>query len=172
MPKTKVQKNQVVDYLKTSFNEKRSAVLVDYKGLTVKEIETLRKKLAESNIKFSIIKNSLLKIVLDDQKIVIDKEILDRPIAIGFSDDEVTLSKDLVNAKKTSEKLDILGGVIEKEFTPEDTIIRLSKLPSREELYAKIVGSLNAPLSGMVNVLSGNIRNLIYVLNNYKESIN
>lgn len=172
MAKTKEQKNKLIDYLKVNLAEKKAAIVIDYKGLTVKEIETLRNKLAESGIKFSVIKNSMLKIALTDQKLSVSDDMLKRPIAISFADDEVTVSKEIVSSAKELEAMEILGGIIDKELVDESTIRRLATLPNREELYTKLVGTLNAPISGVVNVLAANIRNLVNVINNYKAIIN
>lgn len=170
MAKTRQQKEEMLVNISDKFASKK-AVIVDYKGLSVGEIESLRNTLEENGVSFSVIKNTLAKIALKKQNIDIDAEILKKPIAVAFTDDEVAGSKGVVEFAKSHEALEILGGIIENKFVPESTISALSLLPSREELYAKVVGSIAAPLSGMVNVLSGNIRGLINVLNGYKEKV-
>lgn len=170
MAKTRQQKEEMLAKISSDLASKK-AVIVDYKGLSVSEIEDLRNSLEEQGVKFSVIKNTLAKIALDEQKIEVDKEILTRPLAIAFSDDEVAGSKGVKQFAKDHEALEVLGGIIENKFVPESTISALSLLPSREELYAKVVGSISAPLSGMVNVLAGNIRGLVSVLKQYQEKI-
>ncbi len=148
----------------------KKAVIVDYQGLSVFEMEELRNLLEKSDIQFSVVKNSLAKLALKNSGIEIESEILTKPLAVAFSDDEVTPSKEIKNYSKAHEKLEILGGIIDKEFVPTATINSLALLPSREELYAKLVGSIAAPISGLVNVLSGNMRGLINVLSQYQVS--
>ncbi len=171
MAKTKEQKNKLIDYLRVNLAEKKAAIIIDYKGLTVKELEALRNKLGDLGIKFSVTKNTMLKIALSDQKLEIDNEILNRPIAITFGDDEVVVSKEMAATAKELEAMEILGGIIDRKIVDSETISRLSLLPGREELYAKLVGTFNAPINGVVNVLAASIRGLVNVLNNYKESI-
>jgi len=169
MAKTRSQKEEQLVRLNDQFGSKK-AVFVDYQGLSVKEIENLRNSLEEKGVKFVVVKNTLAKIALKNAGIEVADELLKKPVAVAFADDEVTPSKEIKNFAKLHEKLEILGGVIEKAYVPALTIEALALLPSREELYAKVVGSIAAPISGMVNVLAGNIRGLINVLSQYQES--
>ena len=169
MAKSRLQKEEQLAKLNDRFGSKK-AVFVDYQGLSVSEMENLRNVLEENGVEFSVIKNTLAKIALKNSGIEVEDELLKKPVAVAFADDEVTPSKEIKNFSKLHEKLEILGGVIEKQFVPVATINALAMLPSRDELYAKVVGSIAAPISGMVNVLAGNIRGLINVLSQYQES--
>lgn len=169
MAKSREQKEAMLSMLDSNFKTKK-AVIVDYQGLSVFEMEELRNKLEGNGIMFGVIKNTLAKIALKNSNIEAPDEILTKPLAVAFSDDEVTPAKEIKNYSKEHEKLEILGGIIEKEFVPVATINSLALLPSREELYAKLVGSIAAPISGLVNVMAGNLRGLVSVLNQYKES--
>lgn len=171
MPKTKEQKQQLIEDLKDKLSRKKAAILINYKGLKVEETENLRKILREKEMELAVAKNSLLRIVLNNQSIEIDQSLLDQPLAIAFSyNDEVVASKEITLFAKEHEALEILGGILDEGFVSAEIIERLSKLPSREELLAKLVGSIASPLSGIVNVLAGNIRGLINVLYQYKET--
>ena len=171
MPKTREQKEKLIEGLTEKFEKAKSAVLFDYKGLKVKETEDLRKILRDKSAEVIVAKNTLVKIALSKTGIKVREDLLDKPLAIAFSyEDEVTPVKEIDLFAKSHEALEILGGIIEKAYIDEDAVGRLAKLPSREELYAKMVGSVAAPLSGMVNVLAGNIRGLVNVLNAYKET--
>jgi len=172
MAKSKEQKIGLIDSLKKNLIEKKSALLIDYQGLKVKEIQEMRRKLRDQGISFAVTKNSLLAIALKKENMSLEKEIMDKPLAVSFADDEVTLAKELTAAAKQYEAIGILGGFIDKKYISEDVVKQLSLLPGREELYNKLVGSINSPISGFVNVMAGNIRNFINVLNNYKESLN
>jgi len=79
-------------------------------------------------------------------------------------EDEVAPAKILDEFKKSHESVELMGGVLEDRFIDAEKVKALAKLPSKPELYAKIVGSLNAPISGFVNVLAGNLRGLVTVL--------
>lgn len=169
MAKSREQKEAMLSKLDENF-KLRQAVIVDYQGLSVSEMEELRNLLEEKGVEFGVIKNTLAKIALKNSNIAIEDEILTKPLAVAFSDDEVAPAKEIKNYSKEHEKLEILGGIIDKEFVPVATINSLALLPSCEELYTKLVGSITAPISGMVNVLAGNLRGLVSVLAQYQAS--
>lgn len=169
MAKSRAQKEEILEKISQNLKDKKS-VIVGYSGLAVKELEQLRNSLEEKGVGFFVVKNTLTKIALDKEGVTVDDEILKKPVAIAFSSDEVASAKEIKNFSKTHEKLEIFGGIIENKFVPVSTISALALLPSREELIAKVVGTIAAPLSGFVNVLSGNIRGLVSVLNQYQLS--
>jgi len=170
MPKTKEYKSELVDKLTSKIKEAKSAVLVDYKGLKVKDISNLRNRLRESQVDFNVTKNTLFKIVLKKEGIEFDQALFDKPLAVAFSfGDEVSPAKEITLFAKDHETMAIVGGILEKKMIDAEMISRLAKLPSREELLAKAVGSISAPISGFVNVLAGNIRSFVNVLNGIRE---
>ena len=170
MAKTRKEKESIVSQLNEQLDQAKAAVIVNYKGLTVSDTENLRSELRKNQVSFSIVKNSLLKIAFKEKGIDADKEIMDQPLAVAFgNNDEVVAAHEIHNFAKQHEALEILGGIYQNEYVGKDKIITLASLPSREELYAKIVGSLAAPMTGMVNVLSGNLRGLVNVLSQYRD---
>jgi len=170
MPKNKELKEKLVSKLDENLANAKSAVLVNYKGLKVKETDELRNVLRKKGVSFNIAKNTLVKIALKKQGIEFDEGIFKKPVAIAFaSQDEVAPAKEIDLFAKKHEALEILGGILEKKMIDESAVKRLAMLPSREQLLAKMVGSISSPLSGMVNVLAGNIRGLVNVLNALKE---
>jgi len=171
MAKTREQKDQMIQSLDQKLQNMKSAVFVDYKGMKVKDISTLRRTLREKKVDFNVAKTTLLKIALEKNKIVIDQELLKKPLAVAFAmEDEVAPAKEISNFAKTNEAIEILAGLLENKEISADEVKRLAALPSREELYAKIVGSIASPLSGLVNVMAGNLRGLVNVLNAYKDT--
>jgi len=91
-------------------------------------------------------------------------------IAVAVSSgDEVEASKIIAKMAKVNENLKISGGILGKKILSREEVMALSKLPSKEELLAKLVGTLNAPVSGFVNVLAGNLRGLVQVLKSISE---
>jgi len=170
MAKTRKEKEGIVLKLGEQLESAKSAVLVNYKGLTVSETEELRDELRKNNVSFAVTKNKLFNIALNDKGIKIDKELMDQPIAVAFGTvDEIAAAKGINEFAKTHEAVEILGGLFANEYIDKDRVMVLANIPSRDELYAKIVGSLAAPLSGMVTVLSGNLRGLVSVLSQYKD---
>ena len=137
----------------------------------VVQLEELRKQLRDEQVKFQVIKKTLIKKVLDDVKLDVDVKNLGQGLAVAFGmNDEVSPAKILAKFQKENDALQIYGGVLEQKFMDEDQVVALSKLLSKPELYAKLVGSINAPVSGFVNVLSGTMRGLVQVINGIKDS--
>jgi len=171
MPKTRQEKEQILAQLQEDLQQK-AVVLVDYQGLTVKEVTLLRDQLYDTGYKMMVIKNTLLGKAIKDSGYEISEEALSLPLAVVVANDEVAVSKLVEKFAKEHEKLTIISGWIDGKFIDASYIANLSKLPGREELLARLVGSINAPISGMVNVLAGNIRGLVGVIKNYAESKN
>jgi len=173
MAKTRQQKEEAVKDLIDKVKKAKSLVFVNFDGLKVKEIEELRKNCRAENVDYLVAKKTLMKKAFKDAGLVIDLKDFDREVATVFGhEDEVAPARIVQDFAKEHEALVAFGGVLEKAFVDQAKIIELSKLPSKDELLAKVVGSIKAPVSGFVNVLSGNLRNLVYVLNAVKESKN
>ncbi|GMT49920.1 MAG: 50S ribosomal protein L10 [bacterium] len=158
------KKIQVVQEIKQKLKDYNNFIITDYRGLTVVEITELRKKLYAKGVVYQVIKNNLVKIALKDAKIDGLDEYLFGPSAIAFAkEDPVFPSKVLSDFMKES-KLKIKGGYSEGKVIDDKYIAALSKLPSREVLIAKLMGSLQSPASGLAAVLKGLTRNLVNVL--------
>jgi len=171
MKLTKGKKGQILDELKTLFNDSAASIASNYSGLKAPDVTILRKKLKENGIKLLVTKNSLVKKALVDTGNELDPVILDQPVVFAFGQDEVEVCKSLHEFAKEFESLKILGGIVRGEEIDQAKIKVLALLPGREELQAKLVGTLAAPMSGLVNVLRGNIGGLVNVLKQYQEKI-
>ncbi len=171
MKLTRKEKENLIEKAIGDLQTAKSAILVNYQGLKVKEIHALKRKLREQGIGFQIIKNTLFKIAAKKEGIQIDEKLFDQPIAVVWGkDDEVIPAKLTAEFQKEAEKLTIIGGIINKSYADETIVKQYAALPGRDELYAKLVGSLNAPMYRLVNALQGNLRSLVYILKQYQES--
>lgn len=172
MPKTKNQKQAILENVKNKLATMKSAVFVNFSGIPVKEIGNLREKCKEENAEYLVAKKSLLNKVLSENGLesVKDTDLTGEVATIFGYGDEVAPAKLVKDFIKTNDKMKIVGGILEGEYIDQEKVVFLSKLPSRPELLAKAVGSLAAPLSGLVNVLQGNIRGLVYVLSAIKNN--
>jgi len=169
MPKTRAEKEVLLQTLEQKLAGK-TVVFTQYQGLTVKELTNLRADLRTVGADYTVTRNSLLRKALASAGIEIPGEILDVQLGIAASDrDEVEPNRVVVKFAKDHEKLGILGAIVDGAFVPESSVRALASLPSREELYAKAVGSIAAPLRGLVTVLGGNLRGLVNVLTQYKQ---
>lgn len=167
---TKQQKIELLENLKNDISNP-AIVFVNYRGLKVAEISDLRGQLHAAGMGLTVSKNTLLRRALSDAGVEVPAEILDEPLAyVKGAEDEVSVSK-LVNTFGTShENIEIMGGLVGGQFVTADQVKYLATLPGRDELYAKVVGSIAAPLSGMVAVLGGNLRGLVSVLKQYQSN--
>ncbi len=165
---TKQQKNEALDSLKQQFGRAKVAVVADYRGLTVKEITDLRRRLQKVGGDFTVAKNTLINLATkDDPQWQAIAPYLDGPtaLAIGY-DDPVSPAKILSDFAKEKRKvvIGIRGGVLQGKALDEAEIKSLANLPSREQLLAKLMGSMNAPAQGMVMATAGVARKLVYAL--------
>ncbi|NLI60274.1 MAG: 50S ribosomal protein L10 [Clostridiales bacterium] len=164
------QKAQIVEELKDRFSKASSAILVDYKGLNVQEATELRNNFRQANVDYKVYKNTLTEIAAKEIGIEEIIPFLEGPTAIAFSDDDpVSPAKILTEAIKKYKKMEFKVGVVDGKVIDVDEIKDLAELPSREELIAKMLGSMNAPITNLVGVLSGPARALVYALNTIKD---
>jgi len=158
-------KVQAVKDLKDKIEESQILILTEYRGLSVSELNELRKILRGGSAEFKVIKNTVIQRAVADLELPELKELLAGPtgIAFGFKD-VVAAAKIVVDFSKAHEHLKIKGAVLEKRFSKETEIKALAELPSREVLIAQVVLGIAAPLRGLQTVLSGPMRSLVYAL--------
>lgn len=170
MSTNKQIKEQIVNEIKDKFGRASSIVLVDYQGLNVEEATELRKKFREAGAEYKVYKNTLMRRALVDLGFeeIVPFLVGSNAVALGY-DDPVTPAKIIAEYSKETEKMELKVGIVDQQFVDTDGVKALSELPSREELVARVVGGLNSPIVGFVNVLQGNIRNLVYALNEIKD---
>ncbi len=170
MAKTKEEKQKALDKLKENLEKQKALILIDYSGLKADDIFDLRERLKESDCSLIVAKKTLVKMAFKEKKIEIEDKSLEGQLALVFGfKDEVLPAKISYNFSRENENLKILGGFVENKFKTVDEINILAKIPSKEELYAKVVGSISAPISNFVKVLQGNIRNFVYILSIIKK---
>ena len=176
MAKTRQQKETTVKDLIDKFKKFKSLILIDFAGLKVKEVTGLRRLCREAKIDYLVVKKTLIKKALDKTEIKgFDPKELKGNIALVFGfEDEIAPAKLLDKFAKDHEALKFLAGILvigPKEYKILDVsgTKSLAALPTKPELLAKMIGSMKAPLSGFVNVLQGNLRGLVLVLNAIKD---
>lgn len=162
---------QAVEELKSKLENAKAIFFADYQGLTVSQIGDLRDKIRQVSGEFSVAKNTLLKIALKENGLPRDlEEVLRGPTAILIAtEDEISPLKALVEFAKDTELPKLKAGIYEDRILTAEELNQLAKLPSKSELHTKLVGLLNSPLYGLVNVLSGNTHKLVYVLQAIKK---
>lgn len=170
MPITRRQKEELVRQVADKIRESKSIVYADYRGLSVEEMNQVRSELRKEGIELKVVKQNLFRIAAAEAGAEIDpKSIENHPIAYAFGKDEVIPAKTIFNFSKKFENLEMVGGAVNGKTVSMDELRALAMMPSREEMYAKIVGSLASPLRGIVTVLNGNMRGLVSVLSQVAE---
>ncbi|MFZ5365343.1 MAG: 50S ribosomal protein L10 [Patescibacteria group bacterium] len=172
MALTKQQKEQRVKLLVEDLEKSKSIIISDLNGLTVNDTQELKKQAKALGVKMKAIKKTLLRLALEQARIEgIDAKALAGSLVVAMGiEDEVAPAKILAEFAKTHEQVKILTGYLDNKVLTQTEAIALSKIPSKDELLAKVVGSLNAPVSGFVNVLAGNLRGLLNVLNGIRDA--
>ncbi|HRY36494.1 MAG TPA: 50S ribosomal protein L10 [Candidatus Magasanikbacteria bacterium] len=172
MPKTKQQKKVVVESLGEDIKKAKAVVFANFQGLTVSQSEDLRKKCRKEGVSVTVAKKTLLRKVCEELGLNdINPKTFEGGVATFVSPlDEVAPARIVATFAKTNDKVSIYGGILENKFIAGDYVKSLAALPSKQELLGKLVGSINAPVSGFVNVLAGNLRGLVSVLNNIKNA--
>ena len=163
-------KQAVVAQLKEQLESAKGVVLTSYKGLTVAQDTELRRELREAGVSYHVVKNTMLRIAAKEAGIEGIEEHLEGTTAFAFSTEDAVAPAKVIcgfikkNKLEDAEVLTVKVGMVECKVIGVDEVKALAALPSREELIAKLLGSMNAPISNTVNVLQGVIRNAVYVL--------
>jgi large subunit ribosomal protein L10 len=161
---------ELVDELANS----QLAVLADYRGLTVSEIGQLRRQLREGETQLMVAKNTLIRRAAQENGVEASVEqFLTGPTAVAFvhGADIAKSAKALSNYARTSKVFVIKGGILGHRAIDADRVQQLADLPSRDVLLARVVGGMQAPISGLVTVLGGTVRGLMYVLQARKDQL-
>lgn len=167
----KAKKEKDLGLMKEALKGAKAVYLSDYRGMTMTALSELRDKLGEKGT-YMVVKNTIFaKAVAESGMGTVDPESFKGPSAALFSyEDEVGPLKLLVDfAKKNNDLPNVKAGVLEGQFLNEAKVQALAKLPGKDQLRGQVVGALAAPLTGLVSVLNGNIRNLVYVLGQVQE---
>ncbi len=152
---TKAFKSEKIDAMKAKFEKAQVAVVTEYKGYTVEEITNLRRNLQKEGGDYTVTKNTLAKIAIKGTEFEALADLCKGPVAIAFGfEDQVSPAKVVSKFIKDSKKGEILGAVLEGKLLSVEETKALANLPSKEELYAKMLGSINSPASGIVGSIN------------------
>jgi len=157
--------------LNEKFSGTKAAVLADYTGMNVKEMETLRAEFRKSSIGCQVVKNTFAVRAAQGTSLEVISKKFAGPVSIAFSYDDVVAPAKIISEfnKKNNNKLKVTGGIVEgKEVTP-DEIKKIAALPSKEVLIGKIMASMQSPVRGFIGTLNGVIGNFVGVLKSIKD---
>ena len=167
---TKAFKNEKIEAIKEHVAKAKVMIVTEYKGLSVAEITDVRRRLQKEDGDYTVVKNTLAKIAIKGTPFECMSDLLEGPLAIamGFGD-EVSPAKVFTKFMKDSKKGEIKGGAVDGVLLSPKEVEALAKLPSKEELYAKILGSINSPASGIANSVNAVMRSLVYAMDQVRQ---
>lgn len=175
MALSKDKKAEVVAETAALLDSSKMTVLAKYQGTSVKAMQELRRQTAQNGTKVRVIKNRLFKLALDssDRFKSADTTELQGQLLYAFNpEDEVAPAQSLAAFAKTESQLEFVGAYnADGQFISSDDVKALASLPSKETLRAQLVGTIGAPLTGFIGVMSGNIRGVMNVLNARADQI-
>jgi len=170
MAKTKEQKKKTLEDLKEKIKKQKTIVFVDFTGLKVEGMSDLRKRLKRVDGQLKVAKKTLIKLALKDSGLKTEIDELKGEIGMVFCyKDEIAPAKVIYQFGQENVNLKILGGFFENEFKSAEDFISFAQLPSKQELLARLTGSILAPVSNFVRVLEGNLKGLVCALSAIKK---
>ena len=161
------QKEAAVAELTDKMRRAKLAVVTDYRGLSVRDLATLRRSLRPYQVDFTVAKNTLLRIASHNAEVGSDESdrLLEGPTGVAFCyDDIVQPAKALADFARTSRILSLKGGMLGAVVLGPEEITRLATLPSPEQLRSELVGAIGGPLSQLVGVLNGLLQTVVGTL--------
>ncbi|MDA8226958.1 MAG: 50S ribosomal protein L10 [Desulfitobacterium hafniense] len=167
------EKSLVVAEIKEKLQQSSGVVLADYRGLTVAQVTKLRSELRAAGVEYRVLKNTLIRRAANEIGVEGLDPYLEGPTAVAFSTDPVAgakvLSEFAKSVAKTNKDFAIKAGVVEGKVVNAEGVKALADLPSREVLLSMVLRGMQAPLTGMANVLQGPIRKLGYALEEVRK---
>jgi large subunit ribosomal protein L10 len=159
------EKKVLVDDLHEELGKSQAVFVTDYMGLTVERITKLRRDITGAGGSFQVVKNTLLRRASEDTQAKVIEQLFVGPTAIAIArTDAVAVAKALVNFARDNEQLEIQGAALGARALSVADVQELAKMPPREVLLARLLGTLNAPVSNFVGVLAAVVSQLVYVL--------
>ena len=163
-------KSQIVASIVEKIKNAKSVVLVDYKGLTVAQDTEFRTEFRKANCEYKVLKNTMVRRAFNELGVTSFDNDLNGPTAFAFGQDETSAAKVAVEScKKYNDVISVKSGYVDGGYFDKAGVEALSQMPSKEQLIAKMLGSLQAPISNFVGALSGITRQLVIALNAVSE---
>lgn len=177
MPMIKSEKAKLIEEIKEKFQQSEGIILAEFKGLNVEQITRLRGKFRENGVSFKVYKNTFIAKAIEDKDFYekLKGDLVRTTALASAEEDPVAPAKVIVEFvkenKQLDEKIKMKSGIVEGRYMDKDGVIKLAAIPSKQELLSKIAGSLNAPMSNFVGVMSGLLRQFVGTLDAVRDKI-
>jgi large subunit ribosomal protein L10 len=166
------QKVERVTQYTEQLEQSQGVILVDYQGLTVGQMEEIRRKIRPLEGQFQVVKNRLLKLALKERDMRFPDDWLTGPTAVSFCSDEVPpIAKALVEAGEETGMLGLKGGWMSESLLSAEEVQSIAELPSREVLLAQALGAINGPSRQVAGIIASGVRQVLNVLQAYAEKL-
>jgi large subunit ribosomal protein L10 len=167
------EKVEQVELLTDKLKRARAAVLTDYRGLTVSQIQDLRGRLRAQAVEYRVVKNTLARRAAVEAGHDEFQELLKGPVAIAFGYEDISAPARLLGefTRQTRLRLDIVGGLVEGRVMGPDQVRQTADLPSREVLLAQLLGTLQSPVAQLVATIEAPVQQLVGLLEAYKDKL-
>ncbi len=170
MSKSRTQKEELLKKYQDLIKSKSGYLLVNSDKIDTSTVTKLKIELKDVGANITVVKNSIFKVALQDSNQPLQVQEFDGPTAlITFDEDPTAPAKLVKKVQKEMELLSPRSGVFEGEFLTAERVMQLADIPSREVLLSRLVGTMNAPLTGFMNAITGNVRGLTMVLKGISE---
>lgn len=147
-------KQAVIDEIKDKFDRSQGTVVIDYMGINVEEADAMRKQLREAGVDYKVYKNTLVSRAIKGTQFEELDQVLSGPSAFIFGYEDATApAREISSIMKKFDKMEFKAGIVEGTYFDKEGIIAIAKLPSREELIAKFMGSIKSPISSLAYTL-------------------
>jgi large subunit ribosomal protein L10 len=160
------KKDTIVNEYVEKLRRSQAVIVSEYRGLSTKQMQGLRRDLRGAQSELTVSKNTLIARALTEVGLPAPDELLSGPVAVTFCYEEVAApAKVLTKFAKDSKIMVLRGGLLGQSVFNETGVQSLTELPNKEQLRAQVVGTLQSPINGLVNVLAGTVRGFMNVLN-------
>ena len=165
MAKTRKFKEELVKMYREKLSNSKSVFIIKPAGITANESVKIKKDLISVGSSYNVVKNSIFSIALEQEGLPAVDSLAEKEHGVVFTGENITDAAKVINTfAKDSGKVEIQAGIYQKKFISGEDVVRLAELPSKEVLLAQLLNLFNAPLTGFVNVINANTRNLVYVM--------
>ena len=171
MPVTRERKDELVAELAEMLNKSQAIIIADYRGLPTTELANLRNKMRGMKSGLHVTKNTLFQLALKRANMPVPLELLDGPTVVAFCQNDIAGTAKLINDFFKDKEVKVKGAIMSGSVLSAEQAVALANLPSREQLFGRLLGTINAPATQVAGVMASGIRQVLYLLKARAEQL-